>query len=124
VAEVLALAGFGRRDSECRPCRTRTGSALSHAPPAGTNRVPSNWLGLAHCAPTSDVHGRRPSTGAVAPATTSATGASARGGAAVNTDTQGDSALARFRSGGVHTQNACCLVRSDDSHRQRAGILT
>jgi hypothetical protein len=43
---------------------------------AGTTRVLSDWCGLAHFAPTSDVHDRCSGTGAAAPATASATGAS------------------------------------------------
>jgi hypothetical protein len=38
-----------------------------------TTRALASWCGLAHSAPTSDVHCRRPSTGATAPATASAT---------------------------------------------------
>jgi hypothetical protein len=41
--------------------------------PARTTRALADWFGLAHSAPTSDVHCRRPSTGAAAPATASAT---------------------------------------------------
>jgi hypothetical protein len=43
---------------------------------------------------------------------------------AVNPNTQGDSTHARVRSEGVHAQNVCRLTSSDDSHRQRAAILT
>jgi hypothetical protein len=39
---------------------------------ARTTRVLANWFGLAHFAPTSDVHCRHPSTGAATPATASA----------------------------------------------------
>ena len=46
--------------------------ALARAP-AGTTRILADWFGLAHSAPTSDVHCRHPSTGAATPATASAT---------------------------------------------------
>lgn len=39
---------------------------------ARTTRALADWFGLAHSAPTSDVHCRHPSTGAAAPATASA----------------------------------------------------
>jgi hypothetical protein len=68
-----------------------------------TTRALSDWFGLAHSAPTSDVHCRHPSTGAAAPATASATGAPQRGGARRNPEAQGASTFARFRSEGVKT---------------------
>jgi hypothetical protein len=40
---------------------------------AGTTRALADWFGLAHSAPTSDVHCRHPGTGATAPAAASAT---------------------------------------------------
>jgi hypothetical protein len=89
----------------------------------GTTRVLSDWCGLAHSAPTSDVPCRHSGTGAAAPATASATIARTRR-SKVNPNTQSDTTHARFRSEGMRAQNVCCLVRSDDSHRQRASILT
>jgi len=89
----------------------------------GTTRVLSDWFGLAHSAPTSDVLCRHSGTGAAAPATASATIVphEAEQGEPEHPERHDH---ARFKSGGVRAQNVCCLVRSDDSHRQRASILT
>ena len=97
--------------------------ALARAP-AGTIRALAGWFGLAHFAPTSDVHGsasehrRRGSSHCVGYQ------CSARGGARCNPNTQGDSTLARFRDEDLYTLNVYHLVSSDDSHRQRASTLT
>jgi hypothetical protein len=75
VAEVLVLASFGRSGVSAARTALGTNSAPSRAPPAGTTRVLSNWFGLAHFAPTSDVHCRHSGTGATAPAAASANAA-------------------------------------------------
>jgi hypothetical protein len=73
VAEVLALASFGRRGVSAartalgRARRSRTRPGTDHPRPFGTG------LALPTSAPTSDVRCRRTSTGAAAPATASAT---------------------------------------------------
>jgi len=89
---------------------------------AGATRALSDWCGLAHSAPTSDVQCRRSSAGAAAPATASATLLRTRRSMA-NLNTQSATTQARIRDQGAHARNVCCLDGSDDSHRRRASIL-
>jgi len=84
----------------------------------------ADWCGLAHSAPTSDVHDRYPVTGAAAPAAASATSAPHEAKARVNPNTQSGNTHTRIRSEGMRAQNVCCLARTSDSHRWRVSILT
>jgi len=72
MAEVLALASFGRKESECpfMPHSDERG-ALAYAADM-TKRALSGWSGLAHSVSTSDVPFQHPATGAATPVTASA----------------------------------------------------
>jgi hypothetical protein len=123
VTEVLALASFGRRGVSAahtalgRARRSRTRHGRNHPRPfrAGlalpTLLRPLTFIvGIPAPAPQLQPRRRLPLL------------RTRRNG--VNSNTQSGTTHARFRSGGARAQNVCCLVRSDDSHRQRASILT
>jgi hypothetical protein len=81
--------------------------ALASATAMATSAL-AGWCGLAHSAPTSDVHDRHPVTGAAAPATASATTAphEAKHG---DPDTQDGNTHARIRSEGAQPRTPAAL---------------
>jgi hypothetical protein len=76
---------------------------------ARTTRALADWFGLAHSAPTSDVHCRHPSTGAAAPATASAFNAPHEAGHGVTRKPRVTAPSPGLGAKGVHTQNVCAL---------------